>query len=88
MPVRLVITIGLLFAAGCGESDSANVDSADVDSRTPTGEQPATADSKPPADSTADSPEVSLDILNETETNELIASHQGRIVVVDLWALW
>lgn len=88
MPVRLVIAIGLLFAAGCGESDSANVDSRTPTGEQPAGEQPATADSKPPADSTADSSKVSLDILNETETNELIASHQGRIVVVDLWALW
>ena len=31
---------------------------------------------------------VSLEVLNSDETDELIASHKGKIVVVDLWALW
>lgn len=31
---------------------------------------------------------VLLEVLNSDETDELIASHKGKIVVVDLWALW
>jgi|GEM_PF-1875163 hypothetical protein len=31
---------------------------------------------------------VTLEVQSPVETDKLIASHQGKIVVVDLWTLW
>ena len=33
-------------------------------------------------------PDVTTQIKSWTETQELIASHKGKIVVVDAWANW
>jgi len=73
MPARILIVVALLFAAGCGETNSDN------NKPSPNGtEESESAGSDP----------VSLEVLNSDETDELIASHKGKIVVVDLWALW
>ena len=73
MPARILLVAALLLTVGCGETNSVN-------NKTPesgTGESAA-----------AGSDAVSLEVLNSDETDELIASHKGKIVVVDLWALW
>jgi hypothetical protein len=31
---------------------------------------------------------VTLEVQSPEETDKLIASHKGKIVVVDLWTLW
>ena len=73
-PVRVLLLAGLLCAAGCGGDNSVENEPSD----------PA-----PEAESKADpAPAVSLKVLTGAETDELIASHKGRIVVVDLWAFW
>lgn len=33
-------------------------------------------------------PKVTASVKNLAEIEELIASHKGKIVVVDLWAMW
>jgi hypothetical protein len=84
MPVRFLIAGGLLFVVGCGEADSVNIEPT-----APGAEQTATSDPKPDTGSTPDAAvPVSLDVLNAAETDKLIARHEGKIVVVDLWALW
>lgn len=53
------------------------------------------AETSPPPVVEPDSPSsipaasaVTLEIQTSDETSKLIASHKGRIVVVDLWTLW
>ena len=73
MPARFLIVAALLFAVGCGETNSDN------NKPSPSGtEESASATSDP----------VPLEVLTSGETDELIASHKGKIVVIDLWALW
>ena len=76
MPVRVLLTIGLLCAAGCGGGDSV------------TNESPGQTASPEEVLIPSAAAAVSLAVLNASETDELIASHEGQIVVVDLWALW
>jgi hypothetical protein len=33
-------------------------------------------------------PTVSMTAMNSAEFDKLVASHKGKVVVVDLWALW
>lgn len=73
MPARFLIVAALLFAVGCGETNSVNNKAPENGT-----EESASAGSDP----------VSLEVLNSDETDELIASYKGKIVVVDLWALW
>jgi hypothetical protein len=57
-------------------------------------EEPATPTKDPspidpqPVDKTDEKPSASLEVQTPEETEKLIASHKGKIVVVDLWALW
>lgn len=73
MPARMLLVAALLFTVGCGETDTVN-------NKAP---KSGTEESAP-----AGSESVSLEVLTSAETDELIASHKGKIVVVDLWALW
>jgi hypothetical protein len=73
-PVRVLLLAGLLCAAGCDGDNSVSNESPDPAPEAESKPDPASA--------------VSLEVLNGAETGELIASHKGRIVVVDLWALW
>lgn len=73
MPVRMLFLTALLLAVGCGETNSVN------------NKMPESATEELTA---AGSDAVSLEVLTSDETDELIASHKGKIVVVDLWALW
>jgi hypothetical protein len=83
LPARVLLLAGLLCAAGCGGGDSVSDEPP-----APNADQSATSDPAPDTDSKSDAAAVSLDVLNASETDELIASHKGKIVVVDLWALW
>ncbi len=41
-----------------------------------------------PADSPGSTPEITAVVKTMAEVNKLIAAHTGKVVVVDLWALW
>ena len=33
-------------------------------------------------------PSITATVRNRAEVEQLVASHQGKVVVIDLWALW
>lgn len=77
MSVRFLVAAVLLCTAGCGETTPVNnKPSAPLDS------QSSSPDTRPAAAA------VSLEVLDAAGTDRLIASHKGKIVVVDLWTLW
>ena len=41
-----------------------------------------------PADSSGTTPGITADVKTLAEVDKLVAAHKGKVVVVDLWALW
>jgi thiol-disulfide isomerase/thioredoxin len=52
------------------------------------GSAPPTVDSKQSPSSTDPAASVPLAVKTWKETEELIAGHQGKVVVVDIWSTW
>ena len=48
------------------------------------------AAAKVPGDSTggAEAAEIELTVANWEQTQEIVAAHRGKVVVLDLWANW
>jgi type IV pilus biogenesis protein CpaD/CtpE len=84
MQLKLPLTIILssLLLASCAEKDppATNVVPQDASTDKPTDLKPKTP--KPNV------LVVNLDVQSPQQTSDLVASHKGKIVVVDLWALW
>ncbi len=75
MRLRYLIA-SLCLLAGCSETAPA------PQQNTPPAKQQASVEPAPSENT------VSMDMLSASEIDQLIASHSGKIVVVDLWAMW
>lgn len=83
------ICLCCLFALGCGQTEfSEGVGRADANSNeiTVKGDATETTDDSKIDNKDADS-EITVKILDWEATEELIAGHKGKVVVVDLWSL-
>jgi len=60
------------------------------DSTSPTKQPPTNSNSSTKDKETQTTPEVPItaSLMSLAEVNDAIASHKGKVVVVDLWAMW
>ena len=71
-----LIGLAVLAVAGCGGgADNENAPLAEGENRAPKGNQPG-------------APETTLQIASWDETQQLLADHAGKVVVLDVWASW
>lgn len=87
--IFLLLT-SMLVVVGCGDTappkpvepaPQSEVQSGSVETPNPEGlNEPLPVD--------AASSAVSLELRSLAEIDELVASHKGKVVVLDLWALW
>ncbi len=76
---RAVLIAGLLMLAGCFNSDAPPK----------VGSAPPTVAPVPPGETLpVETLNVTLEVQSPEEIEKLIASHMGKIVVIDLWTLW
>ncbi len=80
MRTSILLIAACLLLTGCGDGGTSTVQNPEPPSQTPT--TPVTV--KPDAsDST-----VFATVKTADEVDQLIASFQGKFVVMDLWAMW
>ncbi|MFO0896681.1 MAG: TlpA disulfide reductase family protein [Pirellulales bacterium] len=81
---RTIALLGLLVALGCSPAPTGPAGTSAGPSPTaPTqGDTPASEPAAPPASA----PGVTLKILDGAGLDQLIASHRGKVVVVDAWS--
>ncbi|MGD9644382.1 MAG: thioredoxin domain-containing protein [Pirellulales bacterium] len=77
-----------LIAAGC-TGQSTSTDTSQTGSAATADQQPA-ADDAPEGDNAAitDQPAAGLRVVDAAGLDEIIASNEGRVVLVDFWATW
>lgn len=93
---RTFIFLGLLFCtlAGCAQpsEDSADPGAPQAEETQTEGDAPASMEPVPEGQTeesaTEAIPAVSLEVKSWEEVQGIVASHQGKIVVVDLWATY
>lgn len=80
MPMRFLI-LGLVMLVGCGDSSP-----APTDSDPPPDNESAAVETPDVSDQSASA--VAMELKTLDEVDKLVASHNGKLVVLDLWALW
>lgn len=75
--VASVVLAGLVFVVGCNASHTTQADSL---ASAAANEDEATVESSLPSSTP--------DLVSLADLPSLILSHQGKLVFVDLWALW
>ncbi len=74
--------IGVLISFGCESKSPSSAPSSVPAAKAPVEPLPA----KNAAEPKTSAPSVTLDIKNWDETQELVAEHKGKIVVLDVWS--
>jgi thiol-disulfide isomerase/thioredoxin len=83
--MRSLLAFGLLLTLGCGQNTPP---AAPKSAASPATSTTAETEQMPPAAAAEQNPEkqVGLVILNGAGLDQLIASHRGKVVVVDAWS--
>ena len=92
--LSVLVCSGIGLVQGCSETDTARSTSAIADPEAgsttgnqPGGDNPASPDTQSGSDAKeAESDDVAIQIRSWEDTQKLVASHQGKVVVLDLWS--
>lgn len=91
----VLLTVLTTFAAGCGKPPADPGPSPSNATSTETAPNDAAADGQPtnpdatgdPAQ-TADDKQIPLTVADWKKTQEMVAQHAGKVVVLDIWSSW
>ena len=86
----LLLVVVLAWQVGCDQASSTSSSETgaqpDVSSA---GSEAAAADASPSEDSPSEAePSVSVEVASWDDVQRMVAEHQGKVVVVDIWSNW